>query len=327
MEKSKLLFAEEGAVYHLEGTPEQAKITKMKPFNTDQSIFIPKDFVYLDRLPREINEQIYYYCFLNSLKERNFEAAYYYATHVSVWLAKKIYRIWFENPLLDLDFDSPFEIHSMYAEIRAYITFASLIFDVYSEKEEGYNIFPIKLEFTSKFKKRTRPLPLARIPEPCSFVDNHISFNLVEMQEPLEYASVQVSNQISPQLIQLVTSLEPMDMSSDDEEFATVMTEPPIFQNIHYLEFKKGPTNGDYCLVDGKSIAPGIIEIEQIIHPCIFIELFDCQDDTWVNVDNYRNIQYSVVWKKFEKFLQYTLDPKLGLFFRVAPTNTFVALQ
>ena len=326
MEKEKLLFAEEGAVYHFNGEPEGGYILKMKQFNTSQAIDIPTDFVYFENLPREINEQIYYYCFLDALKDRNFEAAYYFATHVSVYLARKVYQTWFENPALDLDFDMPFDIRIVYAEIRAYITFASLIFDIYSETEEMHNVFPMKIEFNSRFKKRSRPYALSRIPEPCSFIDNHISFNLVEIQEPLEYAAVYPIGPVANPTIQLVTQLEPMDLS-DDEEFATTMSEPPIFQNVHYLEFRKGNTNGDYCLVDGKSIAAGIIEVNEIIHPCVFIELFDCKDDPWVSVDNYRSIQYSPVWKKFQEFLRFTLDPKLGLFFRVAPTNTFVSLQ
>ena len=324
MEKEKLLFAEEGAVYHFHGEPEGGHIIKLKPFNTEQGIQVPNDFVYFEKFPREINEQIYYYCFLESLKDRNFEAAFYYATHVSSWLARKIYRIWFENPTLDLDFESPFDIKIVYAEIRANITFASLIFDIYSEREEGYNVFPLKLEFTSRFKKRTRPYALARIPEPCNFVDNHISFNLIEMEDPVEYIAPLNS---PPTGIQLVTSSEPMDLSDSEEEFAAFMTEAPIFQNIHYLEFRKGPANGDYCLVDGTSIGPAIIEVNQIIHPCVFIELFDCSDDTWVNVDNYQRIQLSPMWKKFQEFLRFCLDSKLGLFFKVSTTNTFVALQ
>lgn len=325
METEKLLFAEEGAVYHLHGEAAGGYIMKMKPFNTEQGIDIPEDFVYFDKLPREINEQIYYYCFVNSLKDRNFEAAYYYATHVSVYLARKIYQLWFENPALDLNFDMPFDIRVVYAEIRGYITFASLLFDIYSETEQVHNIFPMKLEFNSRFKKRSRPYALSRIPEPCSFIDNQISFNLIELQEPIEYATIG-STQAQNPTIHLVTQIEPMDLS-DDEEFATVMSEAPIFQNINYLEFRKGNANGDYCLVDGTSIAAGIIQVNQIIHPCVFIELFDCTDDPWVSVDNYRSIQYSPVWKKFQEFLRFTLDPKLGLFFRVAPTNTFVALQ
>jgi hypothetical protein len=324
MEKEKLLFAEEQAVYHLNGEPEGGYILKMKPFNIDQAIYIPEDFVYFGKLPREINETIYYYCFLEALKDRNFEAAYFYATHVSSYLARKIYRLWFENPKLDLNFDSPFDLRIVYAEIRANITFASLIFDIYSEKEEGYNVFPMKLEFTSRFKKRTRPYALSRIPDPCSFIDNHISFDIAEIQEPMEYATANSDH--ATQLVQLVTQLEPMDMS-DDEDFSVEIMEQPVFQNIHFLEFRKGPSHGDYCLVDGTSIAAGIIEVNQRIHPCVFIELFDCSDDTWVNVDNYPQMQNSEMWKKFEKFLQFTLDPKLGLFFRVAPTNTFIALQ
>ena len=322
--EEKLLFAEEGAVYHLNGEPEGGYILKMKPFNIDQAVYIPDDFVYFGKLPREINEQIYYYCFLDSLQDRNFEAAYYYATHISSYLARKIYRLWFENPALDLDFDSALDLKVIYAEIRANITFASLIFDIYSEKEEGYNVFPMKLEFTSRFKRRTRPFALSRIPDPCSFIDNHISFDIAEIQEPVEYAGP--ANSTHNTFVQLVTQLEPMDMS-DDEEFATEMFDPPIFQNVHYLEFRKGPSHGDYCLVDGKSIAAGIIQVNQRIHPCVFIELFDCTDDTWVNVDNYHMMQKSAMWKQLQQILQFCLDPKLGLFFRVAPTNTFVALQ
>jgi hypothetical protein len=327
METEKLLFAEEGAVYHLHGEEKGGYIVKMKPFNTEQAIHVPDDFYYFEKLPQEINERIYYYCFIDAIKDRNFEAAYFFATHVSSYLARKIYLEWFENPALDIDFDLPFDIRIVYAEIRAYITFASLIFDVYSEKETGYNVYPLKLEFNSRFKKRTRPYALSRIPDPCSFIDNQISFNLIEIEEPLEYAAPNGNLPNSSTTIQLVTQTEPMDLSEDEQDFMFNMEEAPIFQNVHYLEFRKGSSYGDYCLVDGTSFAAGIIEVKQIIHPCVFIELFDCSDDTWVNVDNYPKIQYSMVWKKFQDFLRFTLDPNLGLFFRVAPTNTFVALQ
>jgi len=44
-------------------------------------------------------------------------------------------------------------------------------------------------------------------------------------------------------------------------------------------------------------------------------------------MENYHSMQKSPVWKKFEKFLQFTIDSNLGLFFQVAPTNTFVTFE
>ena len=307
MEKDLLLFAEEGAVYHLNGEPEGGYILKMKPLDTSQSIWVPQDWVEFP-VPTVINEKIYYYLFIEMLRERNFEAAYYYATHVSMWLTKRIYRDWFEQEI-DLAFETYPDISMIYAQIRANITFASLLFDVNTDDNSG-QVYPLKLEFVSRFKKRTSPLALCKPPYPFQFVDNHIAFDLYEMDDPLEIAH---SFQI--------------DTDSESEFATSLMTEPAVFQNIHYLEFRKGPTNGDYCLVDGTSIAPGIIQVTERIHPCIFLELYDCKQDPWVNVENYRLIQNHKGWQKFQKFLQFCIDPKLKLFFNVAPTNTFVALQ
>jgi hypothetical protein len=317
----KLLFAEEGAVYNLVGSNDRAFITKLKPFDTTQEINIPEDYIFFD-LPIEINEKIYYYCFLNALKDRNYEAAYFYATHVSTFLTSQIYRHWFENPNLDLDFDSPADFQIMCAEIRCYITFASLIFDVYSERTELHEVYPIKLEFVSRFKRLTNPISLARIPDPCSFVDNHISFNVVEIQDPMLFAT---NPGTALQTIQIVNMLEDENVSDEEPVFQTI--EAPVFQNQNYLEFRKGPLNADFCLVDGQSIGAGIIQVKRLIHPCIFLEIYDCRDDPWVNLENYTTIQNSKIWNKFQEFLQFTIDSNLALFFQVAPTNTFVTLE
>lgn len=313
----KILFAEEGQVYNLVGTADQAMITKLPVFNSDQSVEIPKDWVYFPQLPVEINELIYYYCFLYALKDRNYEAAYYYSTHVSLFLTRKIWRLWFEDPKIDLDFEDPADIKVVYAQLRCYITFASLIFDVHTEKSGDHMVYPIKLEFNSRFRRRTRPLQLARIPDPCAFVDNHISFNLIELEEPVSFG--ERSDEIS----------ELIDIVSEDSEGQIHLEhfESPMLQNLNFLEFRKGPLNGDYCLLDGTPIAPAIFKVKRIVHPCVFIEIFDCTDDPWVNLENYQSIQKSAIWKKFETFLQFTIDPNLGLFFRVAPTNTFVTFE
>jgi hypothetical protein len=157
-------------------------------------------------------------------------------------------------------------------------------------------------------------------------VDNHISFDLYEMEDPLEIALGHPVGPIESATIGIVQEFID-ETDTDTEDFVSLMTEPAMFQNIHYLEFRKGPTNGDYCLVNGESIAAGIIQVTERIHPCVFIQLYDCQQDPWVNVENYRMIQSSKAWKKFQEFLRFCLDPKLKLFFNVAPTNTFVALQ
>lgn len=319
--KQKLLFAEEGAVYNLVGTADRGYISKLPLFDTTQAIDIPKDWIYFPQLPKEINEQIYYYCFLLAVKERNFESAYYYATHVSEFITKKIYRSWFENPALDIDFDSTADLKIMYAEIRCYITFASLIFDVYSERSEEQYVYPIMLEFNSRFRRRTNPITLCRIPDPCCFVDNYINFNLVEMEEPALFASRPGTVYESIDVVNI------FGQDSDEENAVFETFQAPILQNLNLLEFRKGPLNGDYCLVDGKSVDSAILEVNKLIHPCVFMELFDCCDDTWVNLENYTSIQNSPVWKKFQAFLQYSIDPNLGLFFRVAPTNTFVTLE
>jgi hypothetical protein len=318
----RLLFAEEGAVYHLNGEPQGGYILKMKHFDTDQSVWIPEDWVMFP-FPAEINEKIYYYLFVECLLERNFEAAYYYATHVSTWLTRKIFQLWFE-PEIDLAFEEYPDLSQMYAQIRATITFASLLFDVYSDDANG-QIYPLKLEFVSRFKRRTKPIALARPPPPYGFVDNHISFDLYEMEDPLEIALGHPVGPLEMATINIIQEF--IDEADTDSDFASLMTEPATFQNVHYLEFRKGPTNGDYCLVNGESIAAGIVQVTERIHPCVFIQLYDCNQDPWVNVENYRMVQASKSWAKFQEFLRFCLDPKLKLFFNVAPTNTFVALQ
>lgn len=317
----KLLFAEEQAVYKLVGNSEQATITKLPVFNTSQSITIPEDWVYFPQFPREINELIYYKLFLYSLKDRNYEAAYYYATHVSTFLTRKIYRVWFENPGLDENFDPEIDLPIMYAEIRCYITFASLVFDVYSERYESNEIYPMKLEFNSRFRRRTNPVALCRIPGPCAFVDNHLAYNIKEIDEPMLYAAP------PGPIVETIDIVNLVDIDSEDDTPIVETFQSPIFQNINYLEFRKGPHHADYCVVDGSSYAPGILKVKRLIHPCIFIELFDCSDDTWVNLENYTAIQRSAVWKKFETFLRFTIESNLALFFQVAPTNTFVTLE
>lgn len=325
-EKNLLLFAEEGAVYHLHGEPQGGYILKMKHFDTDQSVHVPDDWYHFENLPSEINEKIYYYCFVDALKERNFEAAYFYATHVSIYLTRHIYRLWFEDPSLDADFDNYPDMQMIYAQIRSTLTMASLIFDVYSEHDDVRNIYPLKLEFTSRFKRRTRPYALSKIAEPFHFVDNQLSFNLVEIEDPIDYiASRYPVGPIETAVIELIDDLH--SDSTEPDFLAHTMVNPPLFDNIHYLEFRKGPTNGDYCLVDGDSIAAGIVQVKQLITPCIFLHLYDCDEESWISVDNYRNIQYSPIWKKFQELLQFCIGPKLGLFFNVSPTNTFVALQ
>lgn len=313
----KIMFAEEGAVYNLVGTADHAMITKLPSFDTSQSLHIPSDWVYFSQLPVEVNELIYYYSFLYALKDRNYEAAYYYSTHVSVFLTRKIWRLWFEDPNLDLNFDDPADLHIIYSQLRCYITFASLIFDVHTERSDEHQVYPVKLEFNSRFRRRTRPLQLTRIPDPCSFVDNHLAFNLIELEEPIMFG--ESSSEIS----------EIIDIVSEDSEGQVTLErfESPVLQNVNFLEFRRGPLNGDYCLLDGTPVAPAIFQVKRLVHPCVFIELFDCVDDPWVNMENYKSIQRSAVWKKFEKFLQFTIDPNLGLFFRVAPTYTFVTFE
>lgn len=322
----KLLFAEEGAVYDFVGDADRGYITKLPVFDPSHEIYIPKDWVYFPSFPKEINEKIYYYCFLNALKDRNFEAAYYYATHVSAYLTKQIYQTWFENPALDLNFDRPASFQVMCLEIRGCITFASLLFDVYTEKTDFHSVYPMKLEFVSRFRRRTSPIFLARLPDPCAFVDQEISYNILEMEDPMVFA-VQPEN-TNPVIIEHVSF--PMDDEEDEgiipEQIFTLIQEP-VFQNVDYLEFHKGPLMADFCLVDGHSEAPGIFNVKRLMHPCIFIELFDCNDTPWVEVENYSAIQNSPIWKKFQKFLQYSIDSNLALFFKVGGTNTFVTFE
>jgi hypothetical protein len=329
MNKPKILFAEEGAVYNLMGEVEGGYILKMKPFDSTQAIDIPNDWVYFDKFPREINEKIYYYCFVNALKERNYESAYYYATHISTYLAKKIHKIWFSDPAHDFGLDSDIDMRHVFYEIRTQLTFASLIFDVYSDKETPATIYPMKLEVSSRYKRRTRPYALSRIPAPSSFVDKNMGFNIIEMDNEVEH--VRTSPQAHTALMNMIAQIETMVESDDDDEFANdfhgIMVEPPLFENVEYLEFRKGPAVADYSLIEGHSIGAGVVEVDQLIHPCVFLELFDCNDEPWVTNDNYNAIQRSLVWKKFQRFLQFSIDPKLGLFFRVAPTNTFVTLN
>jgi hypothetical protein len=321
----KLLFAEEGAVYDFVGDVDRGYITKLPFFNTEQEIHVPKDWVYFPSLPREINESIYYFCFLNALKDRNYEAAYYYATHVSAHLTKKIFNTWFENPALDLNLDLPASFQVMCLEIRGSLTFASLLFDVVSEKRDFSQVYPMKLEFVSRYRKITRPYYLARLPPPCSFIDHEISFNILEMEDPMMFAT-QPENP-SPMIIEHITFPFDSDEENDLPHHVFAMIQEPIFSNVDYLEFHKGPFIADFCLVDGGSEAPGIFNVKRLMHPCIFIELFDCEDTPWVEVENYTRIQNCPHWQKFQKFLQFSIDSNLALFFKVGGTNTFVTFE
>lgn len=323
--KMKLLFAEEGAVYDYVGDAERGYITKLPLFSTDQEIHVPKDWVYFPLFPREINEKIYYYCFLNALKDRNFEAAYFYATHVSAYLTKKIYTTWFENPAFDLNFDRPASFQIMCLDIRGSLTFASLLYDVVSEKRDFNQVYPMKLEFVSRYRRRTNPAFLARLPPPCSFIDHEISFNILEMEDPMLFATQRDDS--SPLIVEHISF--PLDPEEEDDlpHHVFAMIQEPVFQNVDYLEFHKGPFIADFCLVDGHSEAPGIFNVKKLMHPCIFIEIFDCEDTPWVEVENYTSIQNNPDWKKFQKFLQYCIESNLTLFFKVGGTNTFVTFQ
>jgi len=319
----KLLFAEEGAVYNFVGNADRGYITKLPAFDATHEIFVPKDWVYFPLFPREINEKIYYHCFEQSLKDRNFEAAYFYATHVSSYLTKQIYTEWFENPALDLNFDRPISFQIMCLEIRGYITFASLLFDIYTEKTDYHSVYPMKLEFVSTFRRRTNPVFLCRLPDPCSFVANDISYNILEMEDPMSFA-VQPEN-TNPVIIEHISF--PMDAEDDLPEQHFTLIQEPVFQNVDYLEFHKGPLMADFCLVDGYSEAPGIFNVKRLMHPCIFLELFDSNDTPWVEVENYTNMQSSPIWKKFQTFLRFSIDSNLALFFKVGGTNTFITFD
>jgi hypothetical protein len=303
----QLLFAEEGAVYNLQGTPDKATITKLPWFNTEQSINVPDDWISFN-FPTVITEKIYYYCFIFSLKDRNYESAYYYATHISSWLASKVFYNWFADDGEDLNFKSPHDIRLIYSEIRSNITFASLVFDVCTERSNPYHVYPCVLQFVSRFRKRTAPIPLSRIPPPSAFITGDIVYNQNELDQEPHFGNP-------------IDGLDPFDF------IGLHNVEESMFTNLNLDSFTKGPHVGDYCLIDAEYVAAGIVKATKMYHPCVFIELFDCNDDEWVTLENYNSLRKSNAWKKFEAFLQYTISPSLHLLFRVADTSTFISLK
>lgn len=92
----QLLFTQQHSVYEYKNiNSTKAEIKKLPRFNSDQSIDVPDCPFFFPNIPKQIMEKIYYYCFTASLKDRNFEAALFYATHVSQWLTMQIYKDWF----------------------------------------------------------------------------------------------------------------------------------------------------------------------------------------------------------------------------------------
>lgn len=324
----KLLFAEESAVYTFEGaTEKEGYIRKLPVFNTEQDISRP-DKIFYFHVPLAVNEAIYYYCFVESLKDRNYESAYYYATHVTEWLTRKIYHLWFSYTD-DSGFDSPPTISMMYAQIRSNLTMASMFFDVYSDHDNCARMFPLELQLDSRFKKRTRPHQLACIPPPFHFVENELSFTLHEIEEPVDFIAETDTN-IRDAVQEIIQNLEAMRQDEIDEDhsvFLSSMMNTPVYQETRYLEFRKGPYLGDYCLVQGNLIAAGIIEVRKLCHPCVFLRLHDCNEEPWITAANYRTIKNNLAWKVFQELLRFSIDTRMTLFFNITPTNTFVSLE
>lgn len=200
---------------------------------------------------------------------------------------------------------------------------AALFFDIYSERDS--HLRPMELEFYSNYKIKTNPPELACMPAPFHFVDNDLAFNANEIDEPIRFVTEYEESEYSEEIVENLNMLQ--DFYDTDQDFDAPDTPITLSQRRPYLEFCKGPALGDYCLVTGTPAGGGLLNVEKLYNPCIFIKLNDANEESWVTFENYHNVRLNRAWKIFQDLLRFSIDDNLIIFFSIAPTSAFIALE
>jgi len=321
-----LLFAEEGAVFKyapLDDNFDGGFVSRLKPFDPECEIWVPDGLAFLP-LPLSINERIYHHLFNLCLKARNYEAAFYYATHVSQYLTRQIYIEWFGNPDHDPQLDDFPDFGQQCLQIRATLTLAGMMFDILSDLDDM--IYPLRMDITSRFYKRTQPYALCRVPPPHQFVDHELAFTTNQV-ENFDFVNTPQSTVLTA-IQQAMQELNELNNEESDDNISLQLMEDPFqLLQIPFLQFKRGTSIGDFSLVRGSSVASGVVKVDNLFSPCVFIQLFDYNDEPWITLDNHLAIQNHGQWKKLQELLQYSIEPKLCLMFAISPTNTFVTFN